>query len=200
MDRRRTQSQHCTSSAASELYKRQLCRMRIERDVLAHCLDVSYCSMYGCASFESASSFDGFYFGSARDVESAVLQAKEEHGRGVFIVVDPGRALFASCRLQFVLPSDAILPGTAVKSSHRLVGVLADFGIFRWKAKRRRERVLEVAVQAELSSRRLLGVQPVLVTRVSPIAHLRFPKPKHDSAPYGDCLLYPSDAADDTQF
>mgnify|MGYP002811159474 CR=1 FL=1 len=85
-----------------------------------------------------------------------------------------------------VLPPNAVQPGVSVNDPARLVGVLADFGCFRWKAKRRRERVLVVAVQSLLSSRKRLGVQPVLVTRVLPIAHRRYPTSGDDLAPYGD--------------
>ena len=152
-----------------------LCRMRLERDVLADSLEAAYCPIFGRASFESASSFDGFYFGDPRDVEAALRSAVEEHGRGVFVVVDPGRALrpewqatlFSHARLQFVLPVGSM----GAPATSRVVAVLANFGKFKWKSKRRPERSLDVVIQPELSKRVKLQAQPVLVTRVSPIAH-----------------------------
>ena len=167
--------------------------MRLERDVLAHSFDASYCPFYGRATFESASFVDSLYFGSPAAVATAVLRVQSEHGRGVFVIVDPGtvlrpqwqRILFTNARLQFVLPREALVGGLPVPPAYRVVAILATFGKFQWKAKRRRERVLDVAVQSELSARKRVGTQPVLVTRVSPVAPDRFPTLADDTAPPG---------------
>ncbi len=180
-----------------------LCRMRIERDVLASCLEDAYCANFGRASFESASSFDGLYFGAASAVHAAVLCACAEHGRGVFVVIDPGQAhrldwqimLFKHSRLQFVLPPDSLGSESVVADGSRVVAVLSNFGRFKWKAKRRPERSLDIQVQPALSKRHKLRVQPVLVTRVSPTAHTRFPVAGDDRAPCGEPVAATSSAS-----
>jgi len=165
-----------------------LSRMRLERDVLAHNLDVSFCPHFGHASFESASSYDGLYFGAPDVVAQEIVRVSEQHGRGVFIVVDEGPAcrseviqlLFKKPRLTFTLPSDSIVGAPPISPTSRIVAVLVDFGMFRWKAKRRRENKLSLDVQPRLAKVRRIGTQPELTTRVSPIAHERYPKPCDD--------------------
>ena len=80
------------SSLVSQLdgFTWTLGRMRLERDVLAPSARVAMCPVFGLTKHESASAYGGLYVGAPCLVEAAVHRCVAQHGRGVFVVIDPG--------------------------------------------------------------------------------------------------------------
>jgi hypothetical protein len=184
--------------------------IRLERDVAARTAADSHCPFYGLQSFESCGSFVGLYTDHTCFMPAAVRTAAGHHACGMFIVpayevyadsivtVDKvlgplpwQQALARSAELTFPLPPDAFIPGPCVTSSP-MVAVFASFHYTgRFKSKRRKEKSINLIVVPELRRPPSIGVIPVLVHRVSPLADALGPTAQADVAAASTTALGP---------
>jgi hypothetical protein len=175
--------------------------LRLERDVMATSREDSYCPFFGRHHFESSSSFIGLYMSDFHLLPAAIEEAARHHAFGVFVVpVWKGRYpmlgpagkqlpwyefLLSKSQVIFDLPASAFsCDGKRVEVDYAIQAVVASFDyVGKFKAKRRRERRIGLELIPELDEPPFkIGVTPVLMTRVSPLADKRAPTPAMDTA------------------
>jgi hypothetical protein len=163
--------------------------VRVERDVFAPSLALSFCQVWGAPDWVSWSSFVGLFYAAPEAVESVVATAMSHQACGLFIVpvwpshgreiVPASKVLkggtWFSCLREHALLEFAISGPVCTGGEVPAYGLRGFFSAFnyagRFKSKRRQERLLVVSglpFPAD-DGGSMLGVCPFVPTRISPL-------------------------------
>ena len=162
-------------------------RLRIERDVMAQSLAQSLTEIFGLASFESCSSFGGFFLHDSDQIPSMVRAAQRHRAYGLFIIpFIPAAEWYKALYRASLLPAGLIfsLPHSIFGRDIPTVAIFSSFNRVTGARHRTRpeRRVAIQVVPNFVSANGRLGPRPRVLHRVSPLAAARAPKKADDTA------------------
>ena len=164
----------------------------IERDVLARPYDSSFCRSKGIDQRESLSSFVGLYWGRPSELPGAVAAMASHHACGLVLLPpleDASAPVLVFRSKAEVGWLDVLMADSYAKLTFILGGGReAVFAYFNscWKLKSKRSPGKSFAIQdIAMLHDKVLGVIPLVMSRVSPVFESLAPSPLQDAAPCG---------------